>query len=74
VLEQIGREAGVAYVDTLRDDDLPGSPGDPEHSYIGLMVTDLKIMAGALGGDPALMDGVDTTNIPGADTGVAQPQ
>jgi ABC-type Zn uptake system ZnuABC Zn-binding protein ZnuA len=74
VLEQIGREAGVAYVDTLRDDDLPGSPGDPEHSYIGLMVTDLKIMAGALGGDPALMDSVDTTNIPGADTGVAQPQ
>lgn len=30
VLEQIGKEAGVTYVDELRDDDLPGEPGD-EH-------------------------------------------
>ena len=27
VLEQIGKEAGVRYVDVLRDDDLPGAPG-----------------------------------------------
>ena len=27
VLQQIGREAGVTYVDELRDDDLPGRPG-----------------------------------------------
>jgi ABC-type Zn uptake system ZnuABC Zn-binding protein ZnuA len=33
VLEQIGEEAGVRYVDVLRDDDLPGAPGDPEHSW-----------------------------------------
>ncbi len=58
VLEQIGREAGIAYVDTLRDDDLPGMPGDPDHSYIGLMVENLKSMAGALGGDPTLMESV----------------
>ena len=51
-------------VDTLRDDDLPGEPGASDHSYIGLMVTNLKIMAGALGGDPSLMDGVDTSNLP----------
>ncbi|RMG98364.1 MAG: zinc ABC transporter substrate-binding protein [Chloroflexi bacterium] len=74
VLEQIGREAGVRYVDTLRDDDLPGEPGDVEHSYIGLMVYDLRIMAEALGGDPSLMDGVDTANIPGPDTAVSQKQ
>ncbi len=74
VLDQIGREAGVAYVDTLRDDDLPGEPGDADHSYFGLMVYDLRIMAGALGGDPALMDRVDTANIPGADTAVSQEQ
>ncbi|MDK1082116.1 MAG: metal ABC transporter substrate-binding protein [Anaerolineae bacterium] len=74
VLDQIAREAGVSYVDMLRDDDLPGAPGDPEHSYIGLMVYDLRIMAAALGGDPALMDGVDVSNVPGPDNGVAQRQ
>jgi ABC-type Zn uptake system ZnuABC Zn-binding protein ZnuA len=74
VLDQIGREAGVSYVDTLRDDDLPGEPGEPGHSFVGLMVYDLKIMAAALGGDPTLMDSVDVTNVPGADTAVDQTQ
>jgi ABC-type Zn uptake system ZnuABC Zn-binding protein ZnuA len=32
VLEQIAAETGTTYVDDLRDDDLPGDPGDPEHS------------------------------------------
>lgn len=72
VLDQIGREAGVSYVDTLRDDDLPGEAGDGNHSYIGLMVYDLQIMASALGGDPSLMDGVDTSNVPGNDGAVDQ--
>lgn len=74
VLDQIGREAGVSYVDTLRDDDLPGEPGEDNHSYLGLMVYDLQIMAKALGGDPALMDSVDVRNVPGSDTAVEQEQ
>src|ERR1044072_7234460 len=37
VLEQIGKETGVRYVDTLRDDDLPGAPGDPQASWVGLV-------------------------------------
>jgi len=74
VLEQIGREARVSYVDTLRDDDLPGEPGDRDHSYVGLMIYDLKIMAEALGGDPTLMDGVDASNVPGVDADVQQQQ
>lgn len=74
VLDQIAREAGVSYVDTLRDNDLPGAPGDLEHSYVGLMVYDLQIMAAALGGDPALMDSVDVSNIPGPDNIVTQRQ
>jgi ABC-type Zn uptake system ZnuABC Zn-binding protein ZnuA len=53
VLDQIGREAGVKYISSLRDDDLPGPLGSPEHSYIGMMVEDVKAMATSLGGDPA---------------------
>ena len=74
VLDQIAREAGVQYIDALRDDDLPGQPGDPNHSYIGLMVEDVKIMATALGGNPALIADFDTGNLPGLDTAVEQQQ
>lgn len=74
VLDQIGKEAGVQFVDTLRDDDLPGKPGDATHSYIGLLVEDVKVMAKALGGKPELMDGIDTANVPGMDQSVQQPQ
>ena len=55
VLEQIGREAGVHYVDVLRDDDLPGEPGDPEHSWVGLMRFDYITMTEALGGDASAL-------------------
>ena len=72
VVDQIGREAGVSFVSTLSDDDLPGDPGDPEHSYISMMVENLRTMAEALGGDPALMAGVDTGNVPGPDRSVKQ--
>ncbi len=74
VLAQISKETGVQYVDTLRDDDLPGQPGDSNHSYFGLLVEDVRIMAAALGGDPSLIASFDTANIPGADTGVEQQQ
>jgi manganese/iron transport system substrate-binding protein len=60
VLEQIAEEGGAQFVDELRDDDLPGAPGEPLHSYVGLMVQNLRIMAPALGGDAAAMDNVDT--------------
>jgi len=68
VLEQIARETGAAYVDDLRDDDLPGEPGDPNHSYFGLMAENIRIMAEALGGDPTPILQFDTSNIPGPDT------
>lgn len=55
VLEQIGAATGVRYVDVLRDDDLPGELGDPEHSWAGLMRFDYVTMIEALGGAaPAL--------------------
>jgi ABC-type Zn uptake system ZnuABC Zn-binding protein ZnuA len=55
VLAQIGKEAGVKYVDVLRDDDLPGKPGDPQHSWAGLMHFDYVTMVEALGGDASAL-------------------
>jgi ABC-type Zn uptake system ZnuABC Zn-binding protein ZnuA len=63
VLEQIAAESGARYVDDLRDDDLPGEPGDPEHTYLGLMVFDYRTFMGALGGDVSAFDGFDTSNV-----------
>ena len=58
VLAQIGAEAGVRYVDKLRDDDLPGNPGDPDHSWLGLMKLDFVTMVSNLGGDAAALRSV----------------
>jgi ABC-type Zn uptake system ZnuABC Zn-binding protein ZnuA len=62
VLQQIASETGVTYEDTLRDDDLPGDPGQPEHSYVGLMLYDVKTMVSDLGGDPSALDAVSFAN------------
>ena len=62
VLEQIGRETGVRYYDVLRDDDLPGAENAPEHSYVGMMQFNVRIMAEALGGNPTLVDALDPRN------------
>jgi ABC-type Zn uptake system ZnuABC Zn-binding protein ZnuA len=67
VLEQIAAETGATYVSDLRDDDLPGEPGDPDHTYLGLMVFDLRTIVEALGGDASSLDAVDTANVAGGD-------
>lgn len=59
VLAQIAAETGAEYVEDLRDDELPGEPGDPEHSYLGMMVFNVRTMVDALGGDAAALDPVD---------------
>lgn len=66
VLAQIGSEAGVRYVDTLRDDDLPGKPGDPEHSWLGLMKFDFVTMVTNLGGDASALQAVSVAVPPPA--------
>ena len=63
VLKQIGKEAGVKYVDVLRDDDLPGKPGDPEHSWMGLMHFDYVTMTEAMGGDAAALTAFKPANV-----------
>ncbi|HZO33202.1 MAG TPA: metal ABC transporter substrate-binding protein [Chloroflexota bacterium] len=62
VLEQIGRETGVRYLDTLRDDDPPGEPGSRENTYVGMLQFDVQQLAMALGGSSAPIDGLDPSN------------
>lgn len=63
VLEQIGKETKVQYVDVLRDDDLPGAPGDAEHSFLGLMQFDFATMVSSLGGNAAGLQAFDPTDV-----------
>lgn len=63
VLEQIGRETGVRYVDVLRDDDLLGKPGDPEHSWMALMRFNFVTMVESLGGDASALKALDVSSV-----------
>ncbi|MGH9178363.1 MAG: metal ABC transporter substrate-binding protein [Acidimicrobiales bacterium] len=62
VLQQIGREARVTYVDELRDDDLPGQPGDAAHSWLGLMRFNYVTMTESLGGDASALEALELGN------------
>jgi ABC-type Zn uptake system ZnuABC Zn-binding protein ZnuA len=59
VLEEVGRATDARYEDTLRDDDLPGEPGDPEHSWAGLMRYDYVTMITGLGGTAPRLKALD---------------
>lgn len=62
VLEEIGNETGVRYEDSLRDDDLPGQPGDENHSWLGLMQYNYATMIEGLGGEAPNVQAVDITS------------
>ncbi|MCC5953850.1 MAG: zinc ABC transporter substrate-binding protein [Acidimicrobiia bacterium] len=59
VLEQVAAESGVDYVGNLSDDKLPGAPGDPEYSYVGMMAANVRSIVEGLGGDASGLDDVD---------------
>lgn len=63
VLEQIANETGARYEDTLRDDDLPGAPGDAEHSWLGLMRFNYVTMITGLGGTTAALEALDVGDV-----------
>jgi ABC-type Zn uptake system ZnuABC Zn-binding protein ZnuA len=60
VLEAVAREAHAAYVDKLHDDELPGTPRAADHTYLGLMVADVRAIASALGGDASALNDIPT--------------
>ena len=59
VMERIATEGGATFVDELADDDLPGAPGGPRHSYLGLMLQNMEVMMTALGGNADALAGFD---------------
>ncbi len=63
ILAQVAKESGARYEDTLRDDDLPGKPGDAEHSWLGLMRYDYRTMIQGLGGTTTALDALDTSDV-----------
>jgi len=66
ILEQIAKEAKTRYIDKLRDDYLPGSPGDPEHSYVGMMLYNMRIMFEALGGSTEDLNAINPEPVAGS--------
>ena len=66
ILEQIAREGNSRYIDKLRDDELPGAPGEPRHSYVGMMLENMTIMVEALGGSAAPLKNVDPAPVAGS--------
>jgi ABC-type Zn uptake system ZnuABC Zn-binding protein ZnuA len=69
VLETIAAETGAEYVADLRDDDLPGEPGDEDHSWMALMRTNYVTIIEALGGRAA---GLDEFRVEGAGDDTAE--
>ncbi|MDF0553089.1 metal ABC transporter substrate-binding protein [Kamptonema sp. UHCC 0994] len=71
VEEQIARETNIKTANTA-DDELPGEGSanamentNPQHTYIGMMVKNLEILATNLGGNPNLVKNVNTANVVG---------
>jgi ABC-type Zn uptake system ZnuABC Zn-binding protein ZnuA len=60
VLETVAAETGATYFADLSDEELPGEPGSPEHSYEGMMIANVRLITGALGGNPSLLDALTT--------------
>lgn len=74
IMETIAAESGATYIDELSDDDLPGGPGDPDHSYLGLEVANLRIIIPALGGDASALDEVDISPVFEGESNAVYPQ
>ncbi len=72
VLAEVGNATGARYEDSLRDDDLPGAPGDTEHSWLGLMRYNYRTMISGLGGTPTQLDAI--TVAPVTSTSAVFPQ
>lgn len=74
VLETIAREGNTVFVDQLADDDLPGEPGDSDHSYLGLVRRNMQIMIPALGGNADAFAALEVGPVFEGESGAVYPQ
>lgn len=58
VLNAIASETNAKYFSDLSDEELPGEPGSPEHSYEGMMIQNVRMITSALGGNSSALDGL----------------
>jgi len=63
IVDQIAKEGNVTVVETLSDDDLPGSTGDSNHSYVGMMIENMRNMILPLGGNIDALKDINPQNI-----------
>ena len=63
IIDQIAKEGNVTIVETLSDDDLPGNTGDNNHSYVGMMLENMKNMIIPLGGNIDALKDISPQNI-----------
>ncbi len=62
IVDQIAKESNVAIVETLRDDALPGNISDNNHTYVGMMIDNMKNMVIPLGGNIEKLNALDPGN------------
>ena len=61
-LETIAKESGAVYEDQLSDDEPPGKVKDANHTYVGMLVEDMRIMFSRLGGNAETVAKVPVAN------------
>ena len=59
IIDQIGKEGNVTFVQTLSDDVLPQQARDQNHTYVGMMLENMKKMIVPLGGNVWALKDVD---------------
>jgi ABC-type Zn uptake system ZnuABC Zn-binding protein ZnuA len=69
VLDAIAEETGARYFSDLRDDELPGQPGQPENSYVGMMKGNAEAVVEGLEGDPTAIKAITLSPGVSADGG-----
>ena len=62
-IDQIAKEWNITVVETLSDDVLPGNSGDTIHSYVGMMIENMKNMIIPLGGNIDELKNINPQNI-----------
>ena len=63
IIDQIAKEGNITVVETLSDDNLPGKPGENNHSYVGMMIENMKNMILPLGGNIEVLKNINPKNI-----------